>query len=301
MNERGREPFRFDGFVFDPVTGELAGPDGETRLAPKPARLLALLLERPRELVGRERLAQELWPDQHLDLDQALAYTVRQVRAALGDQADQPRFVETLPRRGYRFLGRIQEPAASSGRRGAEVAPPSRSWEGVGRAATVWLAAAALALLATLLAWWAWSGAPGGVAGEKRAAAIRVALLPLFEPGAVAVNDRLTEELLVTLTAQVALDVVGPATTGRFRATRRPHTEVGRELDVAFVVSGGYRPSEEVLFIQLVRVADGGHLFARRYRGSEEDVREQLPAAAAAIAGTASSEPAPLQTARQTR
>ncbi|HVS14453.1 MAG TPA: winged helix-turn-helix domain-containing protein [Thermoanaerobaculia bacterium] len=277
MTGTGPSRVCFDGFVFDPVTGELSGPAGESRLPPKPARLLALLLERPGELVGRDRLARELWPDQHLDVDQALAYTVRQVRAALGDHADQPRFVETLPRRGYRFLGRIEGPA-----------PASASYAG-----RVWLPLGAAALLAAILAW-AWAGTDGwdGIGGERGRAPIRVALLPLVDSGAGAVNDRLTESLLVALTRQPGLEVVGPATTGRYRATRGPQTEVGAELGVAFVVSGGYRPAEEVLFLQLVRVADGGHLFARRYHGGEQEVREQLPGAAAAIAGAAAGEAA---------
>lgn len=111
---------------------------------------------------------------------------------------------------------------------------------------------------------------------------------------AAGVNDRLTEALLVAFTAQPGLDVVGPATTAPHRGTLRPHPELGRELGVSFVVSGGYRPSERILFLQLVRVSDGGHLFARRYEGTEDEVRRRLPAAAAAIAAAAGEDVEPL-------
>lgn len=298
----------FDGFVFDPATGELSGPAGATRLPPKPARLLERLLERPGQLVSREELQQDLWPDQHLEVDQALAYTVRQVRTALGDEAGEPRFVETLPKRGYRFIGRLEEaPGAreagvrrvGTGRR-ESVEPdregrsdrarageePTRS-----RRARIAAALAVILTLAAVAAAWLWLGAAGESEGSG---AIRVALLPLHDPGGAAANTRLTEALLVALTAQPKLDVVGPATTAALRGTSQPHPELGRELGVAFVVSGGYRPSERILFLQLVRVSDGGHLFAHRFQGTEDEVHRQLPAAADAITAAAARNGEPL-------
>lgn len=276
-------PYRFEGFVFDPATGELTGPAGNDRLPPKPAALLALLLARPGELVTREELQDALWPDQHVEIDQVLAYTVRQVRAALGDDAAEPRFVETLPRRGYRFVGHRDGDASAAGpaRRSAHRRP-------------LVLGIAAAGLLVAVTGFWMVRGRTAGTAPGDSPAPVRIALLPLDDPfedlGAGPVNDRFTEALLVALTAQPGLDVVGPATTAAYRGTRRPHTELGRELGVSYVVSGGYRPDEAVLFLQLVRVSDGGHLFARRYTGSEAEVARELSVAAAAIAAVASEE-----------
>lgn len=274
--------FAFDGFLFDPVTGELSGPAGSSRLPPKPARLLALLLERPGELVAREELEAELWPGQHVELDQSLAYTVRQVRAALGDEAGEPRFVETLPRRGYRFVGHLDDgPRVAATPNGRE---SGRAWRGG-------VAVAALVLTAAAILTWAGRGERDAGRGQALGHdPVRVALLPLDDPGAGAVNDRLTEALLVALTGQPGLDVVGPATTRALRGADRPHTDVGRELGVEFVVSGGYRSAEEVLFVQMVRVSDGGHLFARRYPGSEQAVRDRLPEVATALAAAAVAE-----------
>lgn len=284
--------FRFAENEFDPATGELCGPAGETRLPPKPARFLALLLERPGELVSRERVRQELWPGQHVELDQVLAYTLRQVRAALGDDGAEPRFIETLPRRGYRFVAAVQTDAGGSPTP-ATVAPSHTSADDVASAYRAiaapipatsrnnrWrsVAAAVLVLLLTLAAGWAWRR------GSAPALPIRIALLPLGEPGLEAANDPLTEALVEALTAQPTLAVVGPATTARLRGTTRPHPELGRELGVAFVASGGYRPAERLLFLQLVRTSDGAHVFAHRYRGDVETVRRQLPEAAAGLA-----------------
>ena len=283
---------RFAGHAFDPSTGELRGPAGETRLPPKPARFLALLLERPGELVSRERVRQELWPDQHVELDQVLAYTLRQVRAALGDDGAEPRFIETLPRRGYRFLAEVEIDGNSSATgvatapspRTATVAAPGDSASSAPAPASQrrgrWQSAAvaALVLILALAAGWAWRR------GATPSLPIRVALLPLGERGLESANDPLTEALVEALTAQPTLAVVGPATTARLRGTTRPHPELGRELGVAFVASGGYRPTERLLFLQLVRTRDGAHVFAHRYRGDVEAVRRQLPEAAAGLA-----------------
>src|SRR6185503_10665213 len=118
--------YRIGELLFDATTGELCGPTGASRLPPKAARLLALLLECPGELVPRERLRAELWPEQHVEIDQALAYTVRQVRAALGDDGAEPRFVETLPRRGYRLLV-AAEPVDAEPDAGREQPAPSQA------------------------------------------------------------------------------------------------------------------------------------------------------------------------------
>jgi TolB-like protein len=249
---------------------------------------LTLLLERPGQLVSRETVRQELWPAQHVELDQVLAYTVRQVRAALGDEGTESRFVETLPRRGYRFIGRMDPPPATAAA-WPTMAPPTR------RRRAVQLGAAA-ALVAILLA-------VAGLVGRQAASTppqvtprVRVAVLPLGEPGLEPANDPLTEAFVVALTARPELSVVGPATTASLRGTTRPHGELGRALGVDFVASGGYRPAQEVLFLQLVRTSDGAHLFARRYRGDAETVRAQLDEAAADLAaaasGGASAEPA---------
>jgi DNA-binding winged helix-turn-helix (wHTH) protein/Tfp pilus assembly protein PilF len=95
--------YRFGRFVLDQRTGELREGARRVPLQRKPLLLLEALLERPGELVTRDDLRERLWPGVHVDVDRGLANAVQKVREALGDAADRPTMVETLPRRGYRF------------------------------------------------------------------------------------------------------------------------------------------------------------------------------------------------------
>lgn len=103
---------RFDRFRFDPVTLELHEDGSPVHLPPKPARVLAALLADAGRLVRRETLYEAAWDDTVVSYDECLNAAIRTIRRALGDRADRPRFVETVPRRGYRFLAEVEpEPA----------------------------------------------------------------------------------------------------------------------------------------------------------------------------------------------
>src|SRR3954465_2971224 len=102
--ERSRR-FRFGVFELDPRGGELWKAGVRTRLQPQPAKVLALLVSRAGDLVTREEIQREIWHEgTFVDFEQSLNFCIRQIRTALGDQAATPRYVETLPRRGYRLL-----------------------------------------------------------------------------------------------------------------------------------------------------------------------------------------------------
>ncbi len=119
MEVPAKSSVRFADFVLDLGTGELRSNGDKTYLQEKPFQVLTLLLERPGELVTRDQLAKQLWPDgTFVDFDQSLNKAVNRLREALGDSADRPRLIETLPRRGYRFIGEVENHA---------VAPPSES------------------------------------------------------------------------------------------------------------------------------------------------------------------------------
>ena len=112
---------RFATFELDLRAGELHNAGARVRLQDKPFRLLAALLERPGELVTREELCGRLWPsDTFVDFDNSLNNAVNRVRAALGDAADHPRFVETVGRYGYRFIA----PVETAVRRSPRLRPP---------------------------------------------------------------------------------------------------------------------------------------------------------------------------------
>src|SRR5262249_5746760 len=108
--------FRFGVFELNLQSGELRKQGMKIRLQGQPVEILALLLQRQGEVVTREELQKKLWPaDTFVDFEQGLNNAMKRLRAALDDNADTPRFIETLPRRGYRFIGQLN---------GSEQTPP---------------------------------------------------------------------------------------------------------------------------------------------------------------------------------
>jgi len=103
---------RFGAFEADLQTGELRKNGVRLKFSGQPFQVLAILLERRGEAVTREELQKRLWPDTFVDVERNLNTAVNKIREMLGDSAENPRFVETLPRRGYRFIGelKVQDP-----------------------------------------------------------------------------------------------------------------------------------------------------------------------------------------------
>jgi len=147
---------RFGSFELDLATGELRKKGGRVRLQEQPFQVLAMLVQRPGDLVTREELRARLWPDAvFVDFDQGLNKAVTKIRSALGDLAASPRFVETLERRGYRFIapvglvGPLPRPATSGDARvtvvrlvwGDRSLPLGEGTHVIGRdpAATIWV------------------------------------------------------------------------------------------------------------------------------------------------------------------
>jgi DNA-binding winged helix-turn-helix (wHTH) protein len=102
------QPFRFGDFELDLDCGELRHGGRLVRLQPQPMKLLALFLRNPGTVVTRDGIRAELWPDgTFVDFDQAVNFAIKQVRDALGDSAEKPLYLQTLPRRGYRFIAPV--------------------------------------------------------------------------------------------------------------------------------------------------------------------------------------------------
>src|SRR3978361_1414320 len=108
MEPDGRRTIRFGTFEADPVAGELRRAGRRVSVQDQPFRLLILLLEHPGEVVARNEIRQKLWGDTFIDFEEGLNTAVRKLRDALGDSASNPRFIETLPRRGYRFIAPVE-------------------------------------------------------------------------------------------------------------------------------------------------------------------------------------------------
>lgn len=111
------DTYRFGPFELNPRAAELRREGSIVPLQPQPAGVLALLVQRAGELVTREEIQAAIWPDRVVDYEQGLNYAIRKIRSALGDDADTPRYVETLPRRGYRFAAPVERvPTSAAGR-----------------------------------------------------------------------------------------------------------------------------------------------------------------------------------------
>lgn len=111
MHSAAHNPvLRFGLFEFETQNGVLRKGGKRVRLQPQPARVLALLVSRPGSLVTRDELRHAIWDDHtFVDFEHSLNFSVRQIRTALRDDAEKPRFIETLSRRGYRFIAPIEE------------------------------------------------------------------------------------------------------------------------------------------------------------------------------------------------
>ena len=156
---------RFGVFEADLRNGELTKQGKRLRLQEQPFQLLAMLLERPGELVTREEVRQRLWPHTIVDFDHGLNKAISKIRDALGDSAENPRFIETVARRGYRFLADVTVVSDGRGGRGngdpapiADIAIPSpvenRAPRSTGRRTPLWLVGAALAVLLAIAVFW---------------------------------------------------------------------------------------------------------------------------------------------------
>jgi Tol biopolymer transport system component/DNA-binding winged helix-turn-helix (wHTH) protein len=121
-----RRLVRFGAFEADARTGELRRDGVKLKFSGQPFQVLAILLERPGDVVTREELQKRLWPDTFVDVEHNLNTAVNKIREVLGDSAESPRFVETLPRRGYRFIAPL-EPEASEEPAAAVPVPPHKS------------------------------------------------------------------------------------------------------------------------------------------------------------------------------
>jgi DNA-binding winged helix-turn-helix (wHTH) protein len=192
------ERLRFDRFVLESDSGELWKGQAAVSLQPQPAKLLEALLRASGQVVSREELGKLLWDHRHhVDRDLGINQCVRQIRKALGDEAQEPRFIETVPRRGYRFLQPVQieekEPAMVSEHRSSVDRALRR------RPTMALVIALALILLATAL----WRAqAAGSDPG-------RLAVLPVRNLTGAERWDALSASLSAELTARIARSVHG--------------------------------------------------------------------------------------------
>jgi TolB-like protein/DNA-binding winged helix-turn-helix (wHTH) protein/Flp pilus assembly protein TadD len=281
---------RFGVFEIDVRSGELRKQGHKIRIEGQPLQILICLLENPNELVTREELRRRLWPaETYVNFEHGLNAAVKRLRRALNDSADNPRFVETLPRRGYRFLAPVETVAASEDIPVVAEAPANtpesmseelpdtendHSVETSRRLLTWRRSAFGLLVILAILA--AWMLRPKNVGSP----AIRsLAVLPLenlsHDPSQDYFADGMTDELITELGQISQLRVISRTSVMTYKGARKSLPQIARELNVDTVVEGTVlRSGDRVrITLQLIQAPADTHLWAQSYEG---DVRQTL-------------------------
>jgi TolB-like protein/DNA-binding winged helix-turn-helix (wHTH) protein/Flp pilus assembly protein TadD len=295
---------RFGTYEVSLQSGEVRKAGLRIRVQQQPMKLLEILLEHPGEVVTREELRSRVWPSESFgDFDQALNIAIGKLRIALGDSAESPRFIETLPKRGYRFIADVsvvdtdgrpkrQEPVAGD----PPATDPGPKIQGIGLAVapqrrllpTRWIIAA-LALvvivsLAILSVWVFRSRAPAPTGIRS------IAVLPLENlSGDASQNyfaDGMTDELITDLAQISALRVISRTSVMVYKGARKPLPQIARELNVDAVVEGTVLRSGDQVRItaQLIEASTDKHLWSQSYEGELRDTLALQNRVASAIA-----------------
>jgi TolB-like protein/DNA-binding winged helix-turn-helix (wHTH) protein/Tfp pilus assembly protein PilF len=274
-----RRVVRFGEFEVDLRAGELFKQGIKIRLQQQPFRVLALLLEHPGEVVTREDLRQAIWSaGTVVEFDVGLDAAIHKLRDALGDSAESPRFVETLPRRGYRFIAAVEGADAPEVAQSVPTPEQPASTPKPKRRPLLWAGgtAVAVALLLGLNA----GGLRVRLLGRSTPPRIRsIAVLPLTNLSGDSAQEYfaegMTEALVTRLGKTEGLRVISHTSTMHYKGTRETLPQIGRELNVDAVVEGAVlRIGNRVrVTAQLVEASPERHLWAETY---ERDLRDVL-------------------------
>lgn len=273
---------RFADFEVDLRSGELRQQGVKIRLQEQPFRVLAALLESAGEVVTREELRQRLWPaDTFVDFDHRLAAAINKVREALQDSADHPKFVETVGRRGYRFIFPI-EPHTRPAEKTENLHPqaalavplPVRARRERARLRMV-LAAASLAVLLLLGFLLLHRQTP---ASPARPQISSIAVLPLEnlsnDPAQEYFVEGMTDEIITDLAQLPGLRVISRTSTAQYKGIHKSLSQIARELNVDGVIEGTVlRAGDRVrIRAQLIYAPRDQHLWAQAYERDAKDV-----------------------------
>jgi TolB-like protein/DNA-binding winged helix-turn-helix (wHTH) protein/Flp pilus assembly protein TadD len=302
---------RFGPFEIDLQTGELQRAGHKLRLQEKPLRLLEILISRAGELVSRAEIQQRLWSaDTTVDFEDGLNTVVKKLREALNDSAEQPKFIETIPKRGYRFIAEVEvlAPAQGNGLHGGA------AWDGIDRRTRVTLPPVSDALVTD-----AGAGEETFVAAKGRRVGLRgigvlsllvvlvvalvvagrfamerytasrlhpvIAVLPMVnltgDSSLGYVCDGITEEIITHLASMdgARIGVIARTSAMSYRGASKTVKQIGEELNAQYVIEGSLQGQRDHvrLIVQLVRVSDQTHLWAESYEGDRALIYQTLP------------------------
>jgi TolB-like protein/DNA-binding winged helix-turn-helix (wHTH) protein/tetratricopeptide (TPR) repeat protein len=289
-----RGKLRFDDFELDVRAGQLRRHGVRLRLSGQPLQVLEILLERAGDVVTREELQRCIWPaDTFVDFDHSLHNAIARVREVLGDSAENPRYIETLPRRGYRYIGAVEDapappaPAEKADRAGEVVSfPAAGKWNS--RLAVVVCTVILCAVSALgLFAWTLWRSA------RAKTAALpihSIAVLPLSnlsgDPSEEFFSDGMTDQLITDLAKVGSLRVISRTSVMQYKGARKSLPEIARELNVDAIVEGSVIRSGQRVRVtaQLLEARTDRHIWAETYDRDRGDVLKLQEEVAGAIA-----------------
>lgn len=291
----------FGPFEADLHSGELRKEGVRLRLQAQPFQLLSMLLERPGELVTREEICQKLWStDTFVDFDRSLGTAVNKIREVLNDSAAEPRFVETLPRRGYRFIAPVtavaEPPQEGSPPPSSDSEPDAdeRNHQKASSLRIIWAGASVVLLVSALVAWY-WLR-PHPIES--------IAVLPLAnlstDQNQQFFADGVTDELTTNLAQIGSLRVISHTSAVACSGTQKSAAQIARCLGVDALVEGSVVRSGDRVRIntQLIHAASDRHLWAHTYDLQLSDVLTVQGELARAIAASISHTLTPQEEAR---
>ncbi len=273
---------RFSEFEVDFRNGELRKNGSRIKLQDQPFRILQILLQHPGDLVTREDLQRQIWPsDTFVDFEKGLNNAIKRLRDTLGDSAEQPEFIETHPKRGYRFIGAVAAldvapRAEEAGVRG-EVPEPAGSRVHPQRLAIG--AVLSLALVVILFGFNVGDLRDRLLARDSAPQIQSLAVLPLQNLSGDSTqeyfSDGLTDTLITNLAQIGSLRVISRTSSLQYKQTKRSLPEIARELNVDGIVEGTVQRSGDRVRItaQLIHGPSDKHLWANSY---ERDTRDMF-------------------------
>jgi TolB-like protein/DNA-binding winged helix-turn-helix (wHTH) protein/Flp pilus assembly protein TadD len=299
-NAKESQIIRFGLFEVDLRAGELRKNGVKIRLQQQPFQILAILLQQPGNIVTREELSEQLWPaGTFVDFDHSLNAAIKRLRDALGESAENPIYIETLARRGYRFNAPVQSTPAE-----ASVLPdsPAPSRNVMSRPAIYAFAGVGLAIVLLLGAFF-WAGRTHhGASTKKRIESL--AVLPLEnlsgDPEQEYFSDGMTGTLIADLSKIRPLRIISRTSTVQYKGTKKSLPEIARELNVDAVIEGSVlRSGNRVrINIELIEAQSDKHIWVESYDRELGDILKLHSEVAQAIANQVQIQLAPEQQAR---